>query len=220
MGSGRLPEQPALTPRRRWRRRLLCLSVLGALLGLAYLLHPLLLSAAGRWLDVSESPPPVDDVLVLGGESNLRPFVAAALYNKGLAQRVLITTVKPSPAAADGLLPAETEVIYQVLRQRGVPADAIERLPGEVNSTADEAAALGRYLADKPERTVLVVTTCYHTRRVRWIFRKQLGARADHLHFFGGPTDGYDTSNWWRSENGTQQYVNEFVKLPFYLVNY
>ena len=194
--------------------------MLGALAVLVCLLHPLLLPAAARWLDVSEPPAPVDDVMVLGGESRIRPFVAAALFNKGLAKRVLIPTVKPSPAVVEGLVPAEDEIIYQVLRKRGVPADAIVRLPGEVDSTADEAAALGRYLEDKPDHSVTVVTTCYHTRRVRWIFRKQLGARANQVHFVGGPTDGYDTSNWWRSETGTRQYMNEFVKLPFYLVTY
>jgi uncharacterized SAM-binding protein YcdF (DUF218 family) len=224
MGSGHLPEQPALRPsaqpRPRWRRRLLWLGALGALVVLAYLLHPLLLPAAARWLDVSEPLTPVDDVMVLGGESNLRPFVAAALYNKGLAKRVLIPTVKPSPEAMAGFVPSETEVMRQVLLKRGVPADAIEILPGEVDSTADEAARLGRYLEDNPERTVAVVTTCYHTRRVRWIFRKQMGARANQLHFVGGPTEGCDASNWWRSEDGTRRYVNEFVKLPFYLVNY
>ncbi len=222
MGSGPVPEQPAVTPppRRRCRRRLVCLGVLGALVVVVYLLHLLLLPRAAAWLDVSEPPTEVDDVMVLGGESSVRPFVAAALYNKGLAKRVLIPTIKRGPEAEDGILPAESDVIYQVLRKRGVPDEAIVRLPGEVNSTADEAAALGHYLDDHPDDRVTVVTTCYHTRRVRWIFRKQLGARADHVHFVGGPTDGYDTSNWWRSEEGTRQYVNEFVKLPFYIVNY
>ena len=224
MGSGHVPEQPALTlprsPAPRWRRRLLCLGVLGALVVVVYGLHPLLLPAAARWLDVSEPPPAVDDVMVLGGDARVRPFVAAALYNKGLAQHVLIPTVKPSPEAAEGLVKTEPEVMAEILRKRGVPADAIEQLPGEVDSTADEAAALARYLADKPQRRVTVVTTCYHTRRVRLIFRKVLGAAADQLHFVGGPTEGFDTSNWWRSETGACTYMNEFVKLPYYFVKY
>ena len=45
MGPGRVPEQPALTtpvpPRRRWRRWVWGLGVLGALVGMVYLLHPL-----------------------------------------------------------------------------------------------------------------------------------------------------------------------------------
>ena len=202
------------------RRGLVRLGVLGVLAFLIYWLHPLLLPPAARWLDVSEPPQRTDDVMVLGGESSLRPFVAAALYQHGYARHVLIPRVKPSLDAAAGLVPTEDEVIYQVLRKRGVPAEDIERLTGEVDSTADEAAALARYLADKPERTVTVVSTCYHTRRVRWMFRKQLGERAGQLHFFGGPTEGYDTSNWWRSEQGAKQYLNEYVKLPFYLINH
>jgi uncharacterized SAM-binding protein YcdF (DUF218 family) len=221
MGPGRVPEQPALTPptprRRRWLRRLVALVVLAALL---YLLHPLLLSAAAGWLDVSEPPRASDDVLVLGGDANVRPFVAAALYDAGLAKRVLVPNVKRSGAADGGTFPSEQEVIRRVLLKRGVPEDAVVSLPDEVDSTADEAAALARYLDDNPGRTVTVVTTCYHTRRARWIFRKQLGARADRVRFVGGPTDGYDASNWWRSEEGSQRYANEYLKLAFYLVNY
>jgi uncharacterized SAM-binding protein YcdF (DUF218 family) len=224
MGPGRVPEQAALTPpappRRRGRRWLWRLGVLAVLLGLVYFLHPLLLPWAARWLDVSETPQPVDEVLVLGGEANIRPFVAAALYNAGLTKRVLVPAVKQSPSARDaGRLP-EQELIRRVLVKRGVPDEAIVLLPDVVDSTADEAAALRHYLEDKPERTVAVVTTCYHTRRVRWIFRKQLGARAEQLHFVAGPTDGYDASNWWRSEEGCQRYVNEYLKLAFYWANY
>jgi uncharacterized SAM-binding protein YcdF (DUF218 family) len=234
MEPGHLPEQPALMPslpptplpksgekgKGRWRRRFLSLGVLGALVAVVFLLHPLLLPAAARWLDVSEPPTAVDDVMVLGGDAKVRPFVAAALYNRELAQRVLVPTVKPSPQAAEGLVKTESEIMVEILRKRGVPAAAIEQLPGEVDSTADEAAALARYLADKPNRRVAVVTTCYHTRRVRLIFRKVLGAAADRLHFIGGPTEGFDASNWWRSEAGTGTYMNEFAKLPYYFVKY
>ena len=224
MGPGRVPEQPALTtpvpPRRRWRRWVWGLGVLGALVGMVYLLHPLLLPAAANWLDVSEPPQASDDVLVLGGEPNVRPFVAAALYDAGLAKRVLIPKVKRTGDAEGSTFPSEQEVIRRVLLKRGVPDEAIVPLPDEVDSTADEAASLGRYLDDNPERTVTVVTTCYHTRRVRWIFRKQLGPRAERLRFVGGPTDGYDTSNWWRSEDGCCRYANEYLKLAFYLVQY
>ena len=46
------------------------------------------------------------------------------------------------------------------------------------------------------------------------------GSTPGGLHFVGGPTDGYDASNWWRSEEGSQRYANEYLKLAFYLVNY
>ena len=106
----------------------------------------------------------------------------------------------------------------QVLLKRGVPAEAIVLLPGEVNSTADEARALKRYLEEHAGRRVAVVTNDYHTRRARWIFRNEIGDRAADLAFFGAPTDDFDAHDWWRSETGFRCYSDEYVKLLAYLV--
>jgi uncharacterized SAM-binding protein YcdF (DUF218 family) len=212
---------PKAEGRLRIAKRWWCLGILALLLGLAYLLHPVLLPAVARWLDVSEAPRPADDVLVLGGDAETRPFVAAALYNKKLVKRVLVTKPKRMPAVDDSLYPPEEKVIRGVLEKRGVnPADIMLLDGEEVDSTADEAEVLRHYLEDNPERTVAVVTTCYHTRRARWIFHKKLGPHAGQVYFVGGPTEGYDTSNWWRSEQGFRRYLDEYAKLGFYLANY
>jgi uncharacterized SAM-binding protein YcdF (DUF218 family) len=182
------------------------------------LLHPWLLPLAGAYLDVSTPPRTVDDMLVLGGGADTRPFAAAAVYKAGLAQRILLPTVRPSPESADGLVPSDQEIMRQVLLKRGVPSEAIELLPGEVTSTADEARALRRYLDEHPGRRVAVVTNDYHTRRARCIFRTEVGDRAADLIFFAAPTDDFDAHDWWRSETGFQRYSDEYVKLLAYLV--
>jgi uncharacterized SAM-binding protein YcdF (DUF218 family) len=182
------------------------------------LLHPWLLPLAGGYLDASTPPHAVDDVLVLGGGADTRPFAAAALYKAGLTKQVLLPTVKPSPESADGLAPVDHDIMRQVLLKRGVPDDAIVLLPGEVNSTADEARSLGRYLDEHPGRRVAVVTNDYHTRRARWIFRSELGDRGTDLPFFAAPTDNFDANDWWRSESGCMQYSDEYLKLLAYLV--
>ena len=43
---------------------------------------------------------------------------------------------------------------------------------------------------------------------------------AGQVHFVGGPTEGYDTTNWWRSEQGCRRYLDEYGKLAYYLVKY
>jgi uncharacterized SAM-binding protein YcdF (DUF218 family) len=179
-------------------------------------LHPLLLPLAGGYLDASTPPHEVDDVMVLGGGADTRPFVAAALYKAGYAKRILLPAVKQSPDSDAEAGPSETAVMRRVLLVRGVPSEAIVDLPGEVDSTEDEARSLKRYLADQPERTVAIVTNDYHTRRARWIFRTELG-RPD-LSVFAAPTDDFDANNWWRSEEGCALYATEYLKLGRYLV--
>ncbi len=199
---------PAVKP----RRRRFGVLVVVLLLALLVALHPWWLPPAGAFLDISTPPRPVDDVLVLGGGASTRPFVAAELYKAGLVHRVLVPTVKAAPDGEDGLVPSDHELMRRVLLARGVPAAVIVLLPGEVDSTADEARSLKRYLAENPGRTVAVVTNNFHTRRARRIFRSELDGAAD-LPFFAAPTDGFDANDWWRSEAGCTTYADEYLKL-------
>jgi uncharacterized SAM-binding protein YcdF (DUF218 family) len=178
-----------------------------------YLGRASLFTRAAQFLDVSEPPEDTDYVLVLGGGSDTRPFVAAALVNAGLAHKVLVPRVQQSPEVEHGLLPAEQDLTSRVLRARGVLSRDIILLDGECASTRDEALALGRFLDDRPNETVMVVTTTYHTRRARGIFRSILGERASRLRFVAAPTDGFDAHNWWQFEEGFVTYTNEYVKL-------
>jgi len=45
---------------------------------------------------------------------------------------------------------------------------------------------------------VAVVTTDYHTRRARAIFRREVPQNLAELHFVAVATDGFDADNWWR----------------------
>jgi uncharacterized SAM-binding protein YcdF (DUF218 family) len=201
-------------PPRRWLRCLAWAAVPTALLlGVCYLGRATLLPPVARFLDVSEPPRKVDYVLVLGGGTDTRPFVAAALVKAGWSRQVLLSTVRLSPEAEQGFVLSEQETTIRVLKARGVPADAIRSLPGECSNTADEAAALGRFLDAEPAVHVMIVTHTYHTRRARSIFRAALGARAERVHFVAAPTDGYSADDWWQSEEGFGCYVNEYVKL-------
>jgi uncharacterized SAM-binding protein YcdF (DUF218 family) len=187
-----------------------------ALLLVLYLARGRLLPAVARFLDVSEAPRTVDAVLILGGRPDTRPFVAAALVRAGLARRALVLTPRLAPENADGISPPEDEVIRRVLRAQGVPDEAIVTLPAEVASTGDEARGLGRFLVAEPDTTVAVVTSDFHTRRARMLFRHELGEHMAQVHFIAAPTDNFDADNWWRSEAGCTCYATEYFKLAYY----
>jgi uncharacterized SAM-binding protein YcdF (DUF218 family) len=193
--------------------------VLAGLLAL-YLGRGWLLPAAARFLDVSEPPARVDYVMVLGGGTDSRPFVAAALVKAGLADRVLLAQVRRAPAVEDGVMPPEEEIVKRVLTARGVSPEVVTVLPGACDSTFDEARLLARFLDDKEAYTVTVVTHNYHSRRARWVFRRVLGDRLDRVRFVAPATDGFDESNWWKFEAGLRVYANEYVKFLYYFLRY
>ena len=93
MGSRGVQENTALatakTPARR--RRLLLLAFVASLLVL-YVGRNWILVKAARFLDISEPAEATEYVMVLGGEMQTRPFVAAAFINAGLAQNLSVFT--------------------------------------------------------------------------------------------------------------------------------
>jgi len=202
--------------RRRW---LLLLAVVGSLL-LLYAGRYRILVAAAHFLDVSEPPQATDYVMMLGGDEQVRPFVAAALVNAGLARKALVATIQLSGDELDGISAPEHEIIRAVLVHQGVPREAIVILNSECATTFDEARALADFLHAEPQSSVTVVTSSYHTRRTRLILRKTLGERFANVRLVGAPTDGFDATNWWHFEIGRRFYVNEYLKLAFYLVRY
>jgi uncharacterized SAM-binding protein YcdF (DUF218 family) len=196
--------------RRRWLRNLV---VVVLLFGVAFLMRSWWLPRVGRFLDVSEPPQKVDAVFVLGGGVTTRPFVAAALVKTGHAQRVLLATIRAPYFTKEGPGIGEHEISKKVLLLRGVPADQIDILPGECNSTENEANVLARYLDEHPQTRVAVVTNDYHTRRTRLLIGRAVGDRISQISFVAAPTEGFDADDWWQTETGAVTYTTEYLKL-------
>jgi uncharacterized SAM-binding protein YcdF (DUF218 family) len=203
--------------RRRRLRRVMAVVVLGLAL---YASGGWWLPGVGHWLDVGESPRVSDYCLVLSGDFESRPFVAAALYRKGfIRHKIWLTHIASTERVSPTRLDSDAAA-RRILTTVGVPDDRIVVLDGVCVSTFDEAQSLERMLTTHPDATVAVVTSDYHTRRSRWVFRHVLGDRADHLQFISVPTDYFNAENWWKVEEGFATYSKEILKLPFYYIRY
>jgi len=188
-----------------------------ALLMATWLSAPWTLPAAARFLDCSDPPQHTEYILLLGGDVSLRPFAAARLLQNGWAERILITQPVLTSERFNGQ-PSEQGLTERILLHEGVALAQIVSLPHDVLTTADEAEALAEFLEAHPAATVTVLTSRYHTRRAKLIFGRAVGERASQLSFLGTPSDYFDESNWWRTEEGTRAYVLEYVKLAYNLV--
>jgi uncharacterized SAM-binding protein YcdF (DUF218 family) len=201
-------------PKRAWYRRrrflwALLLTGLSAAGMVAYAERTVLLTAAGSWLDVGEPlHEPVDSVYVLGGDADTRPFAAAAMIRSGWARQVLIVPTAPEPGAL-----SHQELLRDILLRRGVAAEAVVELPGQVASTRDEARALRQFLEWHPDHSVAVLTSDYHTRRTRAVFTAQLADFAARVHFVSAPTERFHATDWWHYEQGWKMYTGEYIKL-------
>jgi len=202
--SGKLPWY-----RRRWIQFAIILSLLSVTGLVACREREVLLSAAGAWLDVGEAlREPVDGVFILGGDADTRPFAAAAIIRSGWARQALIVPTAPQPGDR-----SHQDLLRAILLQRGVEADAIVELPGQVASTRDEARALRQFLDDHAGFSVAVLTSDYHTRRTRAIFAAELADHAAQAHVVSAPTERFNAANWWHYEQGWKMYTGEYIKL-------
>jgi uncharacterized SAM-binding protein YcdF (DUF218 family) len=154
-------------------------------------------------------------VLLLGGADHRAPK-AAELYARHLAPRVLLA--RSFPTTAPEL--SETEACCKVLIRRGVPPRAIEILGGVGTSTFAEAKLVRDYCRIHELKSVLVVTTAFHTARSRWVFLKVLRDSGVKIHVAAADHPFFVEGDWYTRDEGLVAYFNEAIKTIYYRLAY
>jgi len=205
----------------KWFKRLvLALLFVGVLLAVAWLCRgPLLRGAARAWI-VDQPLARADAIVVLGGGLDTRPFEAAQLYYRGMAPRILVMNPKLTAATELGLLPAEGALARTMLLKLKVPAGAIQ-VPAElVTNSFDESIVVRNWARANHVRRLIIPTDIFHTRRVRWLFRKELKNTGIQVTVDAVPVREYTRRDWWRHESGIVAFQNEVLKFAYYWVKY
>ena len=206
--------------RSRLRNYLVCALTVIGLVALAWHFRaPLLTGIANAWI-VTDPPAHADAIVVLGGGLQNRPFEAARLYRDGSASKILIASPQPRRTDEIGLTPRDTEVTKQILLKQGVPEAAISEFGTNVTSTYEEALALRDWVKANGAKSVLIVSDPFPSRRVRWLFRKQLKETGTQIITCAAPPLEYDSSNWWKHEEGLMAFQNELIKYGLYRLKY
>jgi uncharacterized SAM-binding protein YcdF (DUF218 family) len=88
---------------------------------------------------------------------------------------------------------------------------------GNVDSTAEEADVLRSFLEARGWRSVIVVTSDYHTRRARMIWRAALAHAQPpfRLAVLGAPSKEFEPRGWWRNRLWAKTWLLEFTKLAW-----
>lgn len=187
---------------------------------------PLLAWIAARVLIVRAELPHADAILVLAGSSTYleRTRKAAALFAEGRAPVILLTNdnVMGGWSNADQRNLFFIERATRELRNSGVPADRIEVVPQFVTSTYSEAVAAREHAAARGWRSIIVVTSAYHSRRALWTFRRVFHDSNIAIGIDPAPA-GQDTPplfTWWWHKSGWHLVPNEYVKLIYYRISY
>lgn len=198
-------------------RRLVALSLL------LLLVWGILAWIAARALIVKADLASADALVVLSGSSSYleRTQKAAELYRQGRAPLVLLTNDHTRGGWSSALQtnPYFVDRALAELTKRGVPAERIKIVPGIAESTQSEAVIVKNYAKEQEFRSVLIITSPFHSRRALRTFRTNFAGT--------GITVGLDPSSqtsssafWWLRPSGWRDVAGEYVKLIYYRFAY
>jgi len=167
--------------------------------------RPILRFTAESW--IVEDPLDKADALIVLGDDNFyadRATRAVQLFREGKAQVIVASGRRLRPNAG------VAELIEHDLVERGVPKDRVLRFTYDGDSTLEEAEALVKLVTQKKWRRVIVVTSNYHTRRARYIFRRVF-PQGMQVSVASARDGDFDPGHWWEKRKSIKELTKEFA---------
>ncbi len=180
----------------------------------------LYLATIGNLLVRVETPVKADAIVVLLGKTPERTMEAVYLFREGYADRLIFVETKKE--FEEQLLQEHVQVDLgeaievSIATQMGVPREAISIIPGQTESTQDEAVAVRDYLKnDSGVNSLLLVTSKSHSYRASLIFEKALDGVGREIRLTSVPSrlDTFDSKTWWKDREEVQEVLSETTKL-------
>jgi uncharacterized SAM-binding protein YcdF (DUF218 family) len=177
-------------------------------------------------LNVREPLDRADVIVVLSGAATIleRASLAAQLYGEGKSRRIVITNdnVMGGWSETEQRNPYSFERATAVLKSGGTPESAIDLIQQPVFGTDDEAVMLRKYCEKHGVKSIMLVTSAYHSRRALWTFRREFRGTAIQIGIEPVPT-GFQTpppSTWWLHLSGWKIVPTEYLKFIAYRVSF
>jgi len=174
----------------------------------------------GPWLVEADPLVRSDVIFVAEGKTPFRELEAAALFREGWAPRVALTLPRSDLSAEvrrlSGAL-TEQEEGTRVLQHAGVPRGAILWLDRRVENTLQELQADFDYASTHGFRRVIIVSSPYHLRRVRVIWRAGFEREIPAV-VRGTRYEPVEASRWWASRRSVESAMHEAAGIAHFLI--
>jgi vancomycin permeability regulator SanA len=165
-------------------------------------------SLAARFL-VIDSPEKADAIIVLAGETKVRPARALQLLRQGTAPHVFLDA-----ETRDLLYDQRLIDIAQKYVDGTGEGSRMSVCPIEGFSTIAEADDVARCLQPLSVHRVLIVTSDYHTRRALMIFRHHLPEYQFSVAAARNPTQF--GQEWWTHREWAKTTLDEYMKITWW----
>ncbi len=166
---------------------------------------------AGGFL-VVDAPHPSDVILVLAGETDRRPERALQLLAQGYGRRIVLDV------PASGKIFGFTQIQLAEKYVQDLPQAALVSVcPIDGLSTKDESKDAERCIARAGGgKSVLIVTSDFHTRRALSVFRQEVPG---HEYSAAAARDDAQFGvRWWTHRQWAKTFVDEWLRLIWWKV--
>lgn len=170
-----------------------------------------LLKQLGRGLCAGPSLPwarcEADAIVVLGGHPRVRIPAAVALWQDGVAEKIVVV----GGHLWDGR-PGEVWRGEAALREHGVPDSAVASIEEAAPGTVEEARVVVARARLEGWQRLVVVTSPYHRWRSRRVFAQQAVPVGIDVHIEATPFDDWDPDAWWTDPRQRRLVTAELAK--------
>ncbi|MCJ7545412.1 MAG: YdcF family protein [Deltaproteobacteria bacterium] len=185
--------------------------------------HQSILKALGEYLIFQQPAPQQADVIVILAnweDTIIRVRAGADLYKGELAKKIFVPRMQQMRGLEEikklGInIPENRDLVITILQGLGVPLDAIVTSAQEVTNTWDEAQEVRNLIEHKGYKSVVLVTSKYHSRRAYLIFKDALKGKATVISV-PSSYDSSDPESWWKRDDDAKKVFMEYQKLLVY----
>jgi len=185
--------------------------------------YPYLLKKLGYFLIYEQEPQKADVIVVLNGRDTERSLAAVDLYNQGYAKLMIMAHIAKQPGTDEFWKRVggnfKGKIFFQkAIEAMGIPENAFKLIGNGVGSTYDEAVATKEFLKKNGYRSILLVTSKWHSKRAYLTFRSAL--KNDEIKIVMQPSkyDAFRPDAWWKSRNDTELVFDEYVRFIYYIL--
>ena len=175
--------------------------------------HPLYLGALGNFLVVPDPLTKSDALVVLDGETpkDERLLYAVGLWQRGYAPRIIL-----SARLEDWMTYEDYPGWRHAMKLKILPDGVLSVAGHDADSTKQEARKLLPYIQQYGYAKVIIVTSNYHTRRAKRVFKEEWAGSGIHVLFAAAADRDFHPGEWWRHRADSRTFYYEFSKLIWY----
>lgn len=205
--------------KKRWAGIVLLVSLVSAATLGVPVIRRSILRAAGWALVVNgrvERVEPVDIIVISFDAEGAGALEAADLLHSGVASRVAVFTDAPDTVSREFVrrgVPYEGLAARSVRQLRALGIDAVGQIPKSVAGTKDEGPALADWCDRQGFRSVVIVTTSDHSRRLRRVLNRSMKGHQTRVIIRPARYTDFDPERWWETRSGIRTEIEELEKL-------